>query len=527
MNLIDDCWLPVVRADGSKTLIAPWQIADEENPVIDLDAPRADFQGALYQFLIGLLQTSFAPEDMDEWLEYWHSPPPVDRLKKNFSKFSTAFILDNSDGPAFMQDFDLPECIQKPVGALLIETPGEKTCKDNADHFIKRESVGALCYPCAANALFTLQINAPKGGNGHRVGLRGGGPLTSLVLPEGAVTLWHKLWSNVLTEDTLTEKLVVPEASSLPWLAATRCSNEGLSTFPKDVHLLQQYWSMPRRIRLDFKVGNPLNCSICDTNTSQYVESYQTKNNGTNYDGPWVHSLTPYRFDPKKKNLPLSLKGQQGGLGYRHWLGLVWQDTEHGEQAAANVRQFNEEICDLIDEETAARLWCFGFDVDNMKARCWYEHTLPILHISKTQQRLFLDNTSRLLDSARQGASLLRGQLKEAWFKRPGDIKGDMSTIVQAFWEQTQGEFYRQLYYLAKLPEGQRQMPSKVAQQWHMTLKNTVLKLFDEYVLSASPEDINMKQVVQARNKLGALLYKSKAFKLLLQIAQTDKEISQ
>ena len=76
MNLITDQWLPVIRKDGSKEKIAPWQITDginDDRPIMEIDAPRADFKGALYQFLIGLLQTAFAPEDEDEWLDYWEN----------------------------------------------------------------------------------------------------------------------------------------------------------------------------------------------------------------------------------------------------------------------------------------------------------------------------------------------------------------------------------------------------------------------------------------------------------------------
>lgn len=71
MNLIEDEWLPVMRSCGKEDIIAPWQIAERDNPVIELQAPRPDFQGALYQFIIGLLQTCFAPEDHEEWLQYW------------------------------------------------------------------------------------------------------------------------------------------------------------------------------------------------------------------------------------------------------------------------------------------------------------------------------------------------------------------------------------------------------------------------------------------------------------------------
>ena len=38
-----------------------------------------------------------------------------------------------------------------------------------------------------------------------------------------------------------------------PWLAPTRVSAEGVTTTPQDVDELQQYWGMPRRIRLDFE----------------------------------------------------------------------------------------------------------------------------------------------------------------------------------------------------------------------------------------------------------------------------------
>ena len=66
MNLITDPWIPVIRKDGPDKS-CPWQIVEAENPVIEINAPRPDFQGALYQFMIGLLQTCFAPEDEDEW----------------------------------------------------------------------------------------------------------------------------------------------------------------------------------------------------------------------------------------------------------------------------------------------------------------------------------------------------------------------------------------------------------------------------------------------------------------------------
>ena len=60
MNLISECWIPVRRADGSRQRITPWQLTDgvSDNPILAVASPRPDFDGALTQFFIGLLQTT-------------------------------------------------------------------------------------------------------------------------------------------------------------------------------------------------------------------------------------------------------------------------------------------------------------------------------------------------------------------------------------------------------------------------------------------------------------------------------------
>ncbi len=54
-NLLTTPWLPVRRADGASELIIPDRLTvNPANPIVALDAPRPDFNGALVQFLIGL-----------------------------------------------------------------------------------------------------------------------------------------------------------------------------------------------------------------------------------------------------------------------------------------------------------------------------------------------------------------------------------------------------------------------------------------------------------------------------------------
>lgn len=529
MNLINDAWIPIVRKDGTREKIAPWQIAEQQNPVIEISAPRPDFQGALYQFLIGLLQTVAPPEDIRQWAEYWQDPPEAGDLRDKFKSIASAFELDNPNSIAFLQDFSMPEGELREVAALLIEAPGGKTIKDNLDHFVKAGSVDGACDTCVTTALFTLQINAPSGGSGHRVGVRGGGPLTTLLTPEEpSASLWQKIWLNVLAIDEAAPACNEASPKVFPWCAETRISDKtGGPILPNDesIEWSHIYWTMPRRIRLETpkKLGD---CALCGEENTLLFTHYHTKNYGMNYEGPWVHPLTPYRYDPKRQAPPLSLKGQQGGLGYRHWLGFVWKDEGNGDQAAINVQSYLEKKSRYLSADNNIGLWCFGYDMDNMKARCWYEHHLPVIAVDQAYRDIFFSLIGDLITSAKDAVKELRSQIKAAWFSRPKDAKGDTSMIDQSFWHVTESDFYRQLYRLAQLPATTRTMPGTVAEDWARTLRTQCLELFDRWSLEGEAEDMDLKRVVKARRFLGINLNKTRSIKKLYDIAKSTKEVA-
>ncbi|MBO2698149.1 type I-E CRISPR-associated protein Cse1/CasA [Shewanella algae] len=151
MNLINDAWIPAIRADGSTCQIAPWQLAETDNPVVELAAVRPDFQGALYQFLIGLLQTVVAPQDAEDWSDRYEGAPDAEQLKARFSQLAPAFeLFSETAQAAFLQDLGLAEGEAKEIAGLLIEAPGGKTIKDNLDFFVKGGLIKQLCPACAA-----------------------------------------------------------------------------------------------------------------------------------------------------------------------------------------------------------------------------------------------------------------------------------------------------------------------------------------------------------------------------------------
>ena len=526
MNLLKDPWLPFKKADGSCQYLSVQAVLDPD--VVDLALPREDFQGAAYQFLIGLLQTLLAPADKDEWTEQYTKPPSREILNDVLERYSPAFEV-TGDGGCFMQDWEQLEQ-EKPtdIAALLIDSPGASTIKNNTDHFVKAGRVQQLCSDCATMALFTLQINAPAGGKGHRTGLRGGGPLTTLVMPfDTSSTFWQRLWLNVLDQDEWDYPSPAPDDATLfPWLAATRVSDKGQGTYPEQMHSLHPYWSMPRRIRLVIESAECA-CDMCGRHQPESVRSIRTRNYGTNYDGPWSHPLTPYRFDPKKpEQLPYSRKAQPGGIGYRHWEALVIEDRESkGTLPASVVKDYApKRQCagDMgVDLSPLATLWVFGYDMDNMKPRCWYGTHMPVLGLPGSQQVLALQWLRDLVGLTQVASGLLQGQVKEAWFRRPKDVKGDFSFVSAALWEKTGQQFYQLLMEIGLALSSEQppeRLPADFAAQWYRHVIGEATQQFDDLALSGPAEQLDMKRITHARNVFRRKLFGSKEAKAFRQM---------
>jgi len=519
MNLINDPWIPVRRQSGKQELIAPWQLTEIADPIIALNAPRPDFNGALIQFLIGLLQTTATPADDHKWLDWLEEPPTPAELKGVFSQYVNAFELDHENG-SFMQDFEALESGFTHIGELLIDSPGNKTIKDNKDHFMKSGQNKHLCPSCATISLFTLQLNAPAGGQGHRTSLRGGGPLTTIIIPDESSDLpndlWRKSWLNIVEKQLLGALTGSQGKSDLadifPWMTLTRTSEKetGKETTPLDVHPLQMYWGMPRRIKIDWQSNTSGNCELCNNDADNLVSQYRTKNYGVNYTGAWQHPLSPYLFNQAEELLPQH--AQPSGLSYRYWLGLV--ETGSNNPNAITVKRFQEIAEDWKEQ---FRLHAFGYDMDNMKARCWYDTTFPLITIPDSIRDSFIKRVQTLTDTANMFAGFVRSTVKEAWFSRPGDAKGDVSFINHSFFQSTEDDFYQALKKLQpKLEDG---TDPEVLHSWHAVLRKTALNLFDYWATRGDISQGNPRRVAVARNKLKKLIY-SKNIKEALMLPQ-------
>jgi len=521
-SLIERRWIPVRRKSGTREWIAPWEITKGifDDPIVRFDWPRPDFDGASHEFLIGLLSTAAAPEDEDAWHAWAESPPWPEVLHERFKTVASAFNLDGT-GPRFMQDLDELERVDETeIAALLIDAPGGQTVRDNKDFFVRRGLAPRLSRVATAIALFTLQTYAPAGGKGHRTSLRGGGPLTTLVV--AGEDMWSRLWPNVESAEACAARSAFPGSRSelgaiFPWLVAARTSDPksgGVETTPVDVHPLQVYWGMPRRIRLIFESAGIQPCALLGINDDHGVGRYRTMSWGTNYGEGFNHPLSPYYRDASRPVM-LPVHGQPTGIVYRHWLGLVVveQGTRVPAQAVTNA------LSNRV--RRGARLVAFGYDMDNMKARAWLASEKPLVIETDPGVRGVIEETTRsLVAGADLTARAIVWGIKSARFDSPKDARGDFGFVSARFWRETESAFFEKIagaQLRAHTEPGSDDPAEPIRHEWRTLLERTALNLFDELAPIEGVEDGAMHRVVAARfglvmklkgwGKEGAALY--------------------
>ena len=305
------------------------------------------------------------------------------------------------------------------------------------------------------------------------------------------------------------------------WLAPTRTSEAktGRDTTPDDVHPAQMFWGMPRRIRLDFQNVRAGRCDLCGAETDTLISQFITKNYGIDYNGPWLHPLTPHSFD--KQGAPLPRHPQPGGVSYRHWLGLV--QAGESRQPARVVDAFNQRNTELRAQFI---LWAFGYDMDNMKARCWYESMMPLYQLTGATLEDFEVTAKACVEAAETVRGYLVSALKQAWFERPGDAKGDLSFIDLSLWQNTETEFYNMLHDLAEALNGGQDgfiAMNQAKERWHKVLCQQALFLFDQWAASGAFEYENPRRIATAYNQLRRSLYGKKLRTTVLALPEKRK----
>lgn len=515
-DLRTESWIPFLRASGKVEWLAPAMITDGlgTDPIVDLAAPRPDFNGALAEFLIGLFTVALSPRDESDWYRLWEEPPPSGTLSAALAALPAAFELDGEHA-RFMQDItaeDFEEKHRTTIDQLLLDAPGDQGIEFNTDLFVRAGRVTTLGAPAIAMALIAAQTYSPAGGKGYRTSMRGGGPLTTLVDPGdgsgGVRSLWHRLWSNAETTEQLlargSRESDVPPARIFPWMAPTRTSDEhgaGPTTIA-DGDPAQAYFGMPSRVRVAFSPGGT--CDITGRAEPVVAHEYRVRGYGVEYAG-WIHPLSPrYRKSLSSESLPLHPK--RGGLGWRDWSGMATDDPNGLRTRAPAVTHFVMHRAARVDA-SELRLWVFGYSFDQAKAECWVDSRVPLFAIRNPERMAFLhDVADRLTQATRLMSSEVFFAVKRTL--QPG-TQGDgfAKALLQGrVWELTEGAFYRSMRDVALDPSGALPALGVSEAPFLAVLERAVFEVFDTAVAAAASGPLSMRRVVSGRYGLSGTL---------------------
>jgi CRISPR system Cascade subunit CasA len=198
-----------------------------------------------------------------------------------------------------------------------------------------------------------------------------------------------------------------------------------------------------------------------------------------------------------KDNLPNPVHPQPDGIGYRLWLGLVESSGDGQRKPAKVIERFR-----TLRED--GRLWAFGYDMDNMKARCWYDATMPLLAVRENAEPLFRAWVERLVQAASLAAYDVRQSVKAALFGGT-EVRGDLSFISAHFWSSTEASFYTHIPKLRDLaPTGQGEQ--SVMESWLSELRNHGFATFDQCTQTGDFDARDPRRIALARNGLAKAL---------------------
>ncbi|MFN8669396.1 MAG: type I-E CRISPR-associated protein Cse1/CasA [Gemmatimonadaceae bacterium] len=515
-DLREEPWIPFRRRSGVVQWGAPWLLTDQlhSDPIVALAAPRPDFNGALHEFLIGLVSVAMRAQDEEEWQEWWKRPPAPELLRERLMALPSAFYL-NGDGPRFMQDLrveDFAKAEPLPIERMLIDAPGEQSLDLNKDVFVKRERVRVMGAPAATMALLTLQTYSPAGGRGNLTSLRGGGPLTTLIVPAPSSeatnvnSLWAIVWANAETEEQWLSRAVAKSswkaAELFPWLAAPTTSEGGKTVSLADAHPMQCYFGVPRRVRLSF--GAEDTCDIVGEVSVLSVTSFQMRPYGAKYES-WTHPLSPY-YRASKGDAWLPVHGQPGGVGWKDWLALTLADASAVDRRPAqSVAHFRIRRA-RHDASTLLRLRAFGYDMDNMKARDWVDATLPCpAPDDEHTLQLLRDTSTRLVSGTQLASGLLAGAVERALFPNPKEAPGDRAPVKAALWGEMEQPFYQVIVDVVARGASVADIDAACA-AFRASLETAVLDGFDTHVSRVQLLSSHVRRAVAARYGLLAAL---------------------
>lgn len=155
------------------------------------------------------------------------------------------------------------------------------------------------------------------------------------------------------------------------------------------------------------------------------------------------------------------------------------------------------------------RLWAFGYNMNKMKARCWYDARMPFLICPESMRESFAFHIAAIMKSAELAASETRSELREALFRQGSDVGGDLSFITSRYWQETEPSFYVLLPQVRELLRNGSDL-TPILEAWHRTLVQTAERIFDDISQTGAFDAANPKRIAIAWRNLLKVIHGKK-----------------
>ena len=206
MKLLEDAWIPI---GNQQTITLQTLLTQAVDCQISL--PRDDMEMACLQLLICLVQSLFTPPDTETLKQRIKIPLTTDQYQAGIDGIESWFDLSHPDQP-FMQTRGVKSKELTPMDKLFAGLDSS-----TSSVFVNEPGLAdRLCPSCTSIGLYNQANNAPSFGGGFKGSLRGGTPISTLVLDRLHETkdgLRQRIWRNVLSEDMLN--------TFMPWYMET------------------------------------------------------------------------------------------------------------------------------------------------------------------------------------------------------------------------------------------------------------------------------------------------------------------
>ena len=500
---------PVRFNDGTLGRIAAFEVGRSADGRIPIEIVHPDTACAIAgtEFLIYLIQTTRAPQDVADWKRMRTNPPSPQDLYERFEPLAVHFNLFG-DVPAF-QDRSL-ETGDTGVEPLLFGTAADNTIKHNKDLF--NPVCAAVGTDTAMLALMAGQMYSTAAGAGYRTSMTGGGPLRVLVKGR---TLWETVVDNLLyakdwrplgNGDTSAD-------ARFPW---RNYPQKKLTS--KDAPADHIYLGCPRRVRL----LPPTRIGVCDVTgeAGPVIEVMRKAPGGTDYPSEsWRHPNSPYYRHKKGQNvqrLPYLGSRIAGGFAWRDEIGVFHDQGEvngDGVEPSLPVRVWRLERADALGVDMV-RLEAFGLRANNASVEGMVKAVTPFHVVPQDLESDYVSVVNACVVGAEKIVSLLLWQAKvsvsdpEAAKKMPKNYGADMES---QFWIASEPAFNAFRADLIPLLEngtpGDAIVLDRIA-AFHGALCGIAMSVFDDrrrHDLATEPE-----RIVESRRTLAMSVWSGK-----------------